>query len=130
MAIKGRQRPLRFGPGPRGDFTAPEDDHDEPRRTLSDGTQIYPSYRNLKPNGQQEGYVVLAEEERANGFVRPVRRSYKHLKCGSVTTMAKTIAETLARDPTFYSGGFCANCRAHFPNAEFAWPDDGTQVGT
>jgi len=27
-----RKRPLRFGPGPRGDFTAPEDDHDEPRK--------------------------------------------------------------------------------------------------
>ena len=33
---------------------------DEPRKTLSDGTQIYPGHRNLKENGQQEGYVVLA----------------------------------------------------------------------
>jgi len=52
---------------------------DEPRKTLSDGTQIYPGHRNLRPNGQQEGYVVLAEEERAKGFVRPVRRSYSHV---------------------------------------------------
>ncbi len=100
------------------------------KTTLSDGTQIYPGHRNLKPNGQQEGYIVLAEEERARGFVRPVRRAYKHLKCGGLTTMAQTIAETLARDPAFYSGGFCAHCRAHFPNAELVWLDDGTQVGT
>lgn len=37
---------------------------DEPRKTLSDGTQIYPEHVALKPNGQQQGYVVLAEEER------------------------------------------------------------------
>jgi hypothetical protein len=51
---------------------------DKPRTTLSDGTQVYPEHRNLKPNGQQEGYIVLAEEERAKGFVRPVRRIYVH----------------------------------------------------
>lgn len=56
---------------------------DEPRTTLSDGTQVYPEHRNIIPDGmrqgQQEGYVVLAEEERAKGFVRPVRRSYVHV---------------------------------------------------
>lgn len=91
---------------------------DDPRRTLSDGTQIYPGHRNLRPNGQQEGYVVLAEEERAKGLVRPVRRSYQHLKCGGVTTMAQTIAETFARQPGFYSGGFCCHCGSHFPYGE------------
>lgn len=37
--------------------------------------------RNSKilPSGQQEKYVVLSDEERAKGFVRPVRRSYKHV---------------------------------------------------
>ncbi|MCR4339181.1 MAG: hypothetical protein NUW01_04745 [Gemmatimonadaceae bacterium] len=33
----------------------------------------------IKPDGQQEIYVVLSEEERAAGFVRPVRRSYRHI---------------------------------------------------
>ena len=106
---------------------------DEPRKTLSDGTQIYPEHVNLRPNGQQNGYVVLAEEERAKGYVRPVRRSYKHLRCGDVTTMGQTIAETYARDPGFYSGTFCCNCRAHFPvgeTGEFVWLGDGSKVGT
>lgn len=106
---------------------------DEPHRTLTDGRQIYPEHRNLKPNGQQNDYVVLAEEERAKGFVRPVRRSYKHLKCGDVTTMGQTLAETYARDPSFYSGTFCCCCRAHFPvgaDGEFVWQGTDEKVGT
>lgn len=106
---------------------------DEPRRTLTDGRQIYPEHRNLRPDGMQNDYVVLAEEERAKGFVRPVRRSYKHLKCGTVTTMCQTIAETYARDPGFYSGTFCYGCRTHFPvgaDGEFVWDGSDEKVGT
>jgi len=106
---------------------------DAPRTTLADGTQVYPEHTRLTKSGQQEGYVVLAEEERAKGFVRPVRRSYKHLKCGSVTTMAQTIAETYARDPFFYSGTFCCACGAHFPvgdDGEFVWDGSNEKVGT
>lgn len=106
---------------------------ESPRTTLSDGTRIYPEHRNLKPNGQQEGYVVLAEEERAKGFIRPVRRSYIHQKCGAVTTMGQTLAETYARDPFFYSGTFCCWCGSHFPvgeNGEFVWGGTTEKVGT
>jgi hypothetical protein len=97
------------------------------------------------PNGQQREYLVLSDEERAKGFVRPVRRSYVHVGiagpaqafpeghralgqywkesdiqrvgkgCGTVTTMALALAETYARDPKFYGGTFCSGCRAHFP---------------
>jgi hypothetical protein len=105
-----------------------------PRTTLSDGTQVYPEHRDIVPTtGQQKGYVVLAEEERAKGFVRPVRRSYKHLTCGGVTTMGQTLAETVARDPNFYSGTFCCACRAHFPigaDGEFVWDGTSEKVGT
>ena len=108
-----------------------------PRTTLSDGTQVYPEHRNIikegARKGQQEGYVVLAEEERAKGFVRPVRRSYKHLKCGVVTTMGQTLAETYARDPYFYSGAFCCGCGTHFPvgeDGQFVWDGTNEKVGT
>lgn len=107
---------------------------DDPRKTLSDGTQIYPEHTNLKPNGQQQGYVVLAEEERAKGFVRPVRNSYIHQKCGGLTRMGQTIAETYARDPSFYNGTFCVHCGYHYPlvdkdgNRAFLW-EDGSGVG-
>lgn len=107
---------------------------EEPRKTLSDGTQIYPQHREIDPStGQQKGYVVLAEEERAKGFVRPVRRKYVHLRCGAVTTMGQTIAETYARDPHFYSGTFCCGCGAHFPvgkDGEFVWDGTTEKVGT
>lgn len=160
-----------------------------PRTTLSDGTQVYPEHRNIIPagprKGQQEGYVVLSEEERAKGFVRPVRRSYRHVGppapanlrdltaeehecydqygylkfeeydperwpvtgkfwkredldrlgkgCGVVTTMGQALAETYARDPSFYSGTFCAGCGAHFPvgeEGEFVWDGTSEKVGT
>ena len=63
----------------------------------------------------------------------PVRRSYVHDKCGCVTTMGLALAETYARDPSFYSGTFCATCRAHFPvgaAGEFTWKGTAERVGT
>ena len=83
--------------------------------------------------GMQEKYLVLSDEEREKGYVRPVRTSYIHLTCGSVTTMGAAIAETYARDPHFYGGTFCAKCNGHFPvgeNGEFVWDDDGSKVGS
>lgn len=95
------------------------------------------SHTKINPRtGQQEGYVVLTKEEREKGFVRPVRRSYVHIKfapynrCGSVTTMAQSIAETYARDPNFYSGTFCCACMAHFPLEEFVWEGTEEKVGS
>lgn len=37
-----------------------------------------PGLKNIQADGQQEKYLVLSEEERAKGFVRPVRRGYIH----------------------------------------------------
>ena len=51
---------------------------DRSQRTLADGSPITDDHRDLKGNGQQKGYVVLSAEERARGFVRPVRRTYVH----------------------------------------------------
>ena len=104
---------------------------ESPRTTLADGTQVYPEHRNIKPEtGQQAGYVVLAEEERAKGFVRPVRDTYTHNNCGTDTTMSQTIAETYARDPKFYSGTFCCGCRTHRPLGEFVWKGTNEIVGS
>jgi len=107
------------------------------RTTLTDGRQVYPDHTakiaDGPRKGQQQDYVVLAEEERAKGFVRPVRRSYVHEKCGVVTTMGQTLAETYARNPHFYSGTFCCGCGAHFPvgdNGEFVWDGTTAKVGT
>ncbi len=93
-----------------------------------------PGLRDIGPDGMQDKYLVLSEEERAKGFVRPVRRSYRHLICGGVTTMGQAIAETYARDPGFYGATYCATCRGHYPvgkDGEFVWlaPYD-SKVGT
>lgn len=92
-----------------------------------------PGLKKIEPSGMQESYLVLSDEERAKGFVRPVRRSYKHEKCGAVTTMGQALAETYARDPKFYGGTFCVNCGSHFPvgeKGEFIWDGTDEKVGT
>lgn len=38
-----------------------------------------PGLKKVGADGMQEKYLVLSEEERAKGFVRPLRRSYKHV---------------------------------------------------
>lgn len=106
---------------------------DRSKQTLTDGSPVTPDHREIQPNGQQKAYVVLSEEERSKGFVRPVRMSYKHEKCGVVTTMGQSIAETYARDPEFYGATFCIGCGAHFPvgaNGEFVWAGTNEKVGT
>jgi hypothetical protein len=107
---------------------------DEPRTTLTDGSPVTADHREINPaTGMQKGYVVLSEDERRKGFVRPVRRAYTHLKCGTVTTMGQALAETYARQPDFYSGTFCCGCRTHFPvgkDGEFVWTGTDEKVGT
>lgn len=40
-----------------------------------------PCLQEIKSDGQQCCYLVLSDEERAKGFVRPVRRTYRHVGC-------------------------------------------------
>lgn len=84
------------------------------------------------PVQQADKYLVLNATERAQGFIRPVRRTYTHLKCGGKTTMGPAIAETYARQPGFYGSTYCVTCLMHRPvgaEGEFVW-DDGSKVGT
>lgn len=100
--------------------------------------------------GQHNAYIVLCEDERKKGFVRPYRDAYKHVGtlvevvhepsfsvsrhreggCGTVTTMGRSLSETYARDPAFYGATFCMRCNAHFPVDQFVWTADGAQVGS
>jgi len=86
-----------------------------------------------QPTGMHDDYIVLTAAERAKGFVRPVRHSYRHTKCGSITTMGRELAETYARDPSFYSATYCVKCGAHYPvgaDGEFEWINaDGSDTG-
>lgn len=93
--------------------------------------------RGVGGEGMNEAYLVLSEDERAKGFVRPVRTTYIHAKdlggCGTVTTMNQAIAETYARTPGFYGATYCAGCRTHLPvgeNGQFYWDGTTEKVGT
>ena len=98
---------------------------------LTDGSPVSHDHREINENtGMQKGYVVLCPEERKKGFVRPLRRSYKHAVCGNHTTMAISIAETYARNPKFYSSTFCVTCGKHFPVSEFTWHGTDEKVGS
>jgi hypothetical protein len=79
---------------------------------------------------QAEAYLILSEEERSRGFVRPVRRSYRHAVCGSATTMSQALAETYARDPSFYGATYCTSCERHAPVSEFHWDGTDEVVGS
>jgi hypothetical protein len=157
---------------------------DEPKIELTTGEPVPEDHSHARDrgDGQQVGYVVLSAEERAKGFVRPVRRSYRHVGvrpkhptreltaeeaarherfgyvafepypeamapqtgrywtaaqlrsgCGVVTTMGQSLAETYAREPSFYGGTFCCGCGAHFPvgaQGEFVWEGTDERVCT
>lgn len=85
------------------------------------------------PRNQHEVYLVLSEEERAKGWVRPYRNAYQHVKCSvnpnQVTTMSNSLSETYARDPKFYGATYCTACKMHKAVAEFIWTDGGQTVG-
>jgi hypothetical protein len=87
------------------------------------------------PVPMQDVYLVLSEEERAKGFVRPVFREYIHHapKCGSTTTMGLALCETYARNPGFYGATYCVRCGMHRPvgaKGEFTWIDaEGNDTG-
>lgn len=93
-----------------------------------------PGLKLLREDGQQEKHVVLSEEDRDKGFVRPLRTGYVHDACGSVTRMPLAIAETYAANPSFYGSTFCCQCRGYFPtgkDGEFTWDDASKEkVGT
>lgn len=86
------------------------------------------------PDGQKADHWVMPSEQRALGFVRPVRRSYVHGRCGVVTSMPLAIAETYARQPNYYGSTFCCGCGGYFPvgvNGDFVWDDgSGEKVGS
>jgi hypothetical protein len=94
-----------------------------------------PGLGKLRSDGQQESYLVLSEEERAKGFVVPLRRYTIHVTCGTATRIPAACAETYARNPAFYGGTFCCYCGKHFPlvnpdgSRAFTWEEDSTPVG-
>jgi hypothetical protein len=104
---------------------------DRSKRCMLSGEKETPEHREIDPRtGMQKDYVVLCPNERAKGFVRPVRQTYRHLSCNTTTHMGLALAETYARDPGFYSGTFCCHCRTHFPLDQFVWEGTDEKLGS
>lgn len=82
-----------------------------------------------QPVPQNAAYLILSADERAKGFVRPVREAYRHTACGTVTYMSRELAETYARDPKFYGATYCCGCRKHLPVSEFVWTLSSVEDG-
>jgi len=107
----------------------------KPRETTSGGPPEDEHWDDVAPGGidpttgQHRGYWILPESERAKGFIRPLRQEYTHIVCGGPTAMGLAIAETYARDPSYYKGTFCATCKKHYPNEEFVWKDTNDFLG-
>jgi hypothetical protein len=83
-----------------------------------------------EPVEQHKKYLVLSMEERAKGFVRPLRQDYVHITCGTLTHMGLDLAETYARDPKFYGSTYCVHCRMHKAVDEFIWAATDERVGS
>lgn len=79
---------------------------------------------------QAEAYLILSSEERAKGYIRPVRYAYIHKECGTLTSMGTALSETYARDPKFYGATYCVYCSKHLPVSDFYWDADGETVGS
>lgn len=90
----------------------------------------HPDLNQPKENGQNKAYLVLSDEEKAKGFIRPLRTKYIHTKCGVETKMHTSIAETYAREPRFYGATFCVKCKTHYPVSQFTWSDGTGVVGS
>lgn len=125
---------------------------DQPERSTTDGKPAdgvtVGAPQPINPEtGQHKAYWVLSEAERAKGFVRPVRDAYLHVgqaakftgsvllsvgddACGARTKMSGDIAETYARDPSFYGRTFCVHCRKHIAVGEFVWEGTTERVGS
>jgi hypothetical protein len=71
---------------------------DTSARTLTDGSPVTDDHREIDAaTGQQKGYVVLSAEERARGFVRPVRRTYIHVGWPAPDNLRDLIPEEAKR---------------------------------
>ena|ERR1051326_8504988 len=104
---------------------------DEPKMCTTSGAPVDEvRAQQTEETGQHKAYIVLCPDERAKGFIRPYRDSYKHVSCGTVTTMGRALSETYARDPSFYGATFCRGCNRHLPVQEFIWTADGQRVGS
>lgn len=73
---------------------------------------------------------ILTDKERDRGYVRPVRQTYTHKKCGKDTMLAIALAQGFAGDLSFLREAYCTTCGKHFPVSDFLWEETEEEVGS
>lgn len=109
-----------------------------PVRSTYIHTGTLPKYftRDLTSEEQERykafGYVKFEEYPESESPVtgRYWTHAQLNLGCGYATSMGSAIAETYARDPSFYGATFCSHCGDHFPLNQFIWKGTNEQVGS
>jgi hypothetical protein len=72
----------------------------------------------------------LTPEEKAAGFIRPMRTRVKHKFCGTTSILRTVDALDMARDPTSWSTCWCMVCGRRLPADQFEWFPGGEAVGS
>lgn len=80
-----------------------------------------------EPNSEPTDGAPTGTDE---DFIRPVRRTYRHVVCDKVTSMGEMAAETFARDPQCFENIYCHFCGTDFPAADFVWEGTDEAVGS
>lgn len=86
----------------------------------------------IRSDGQQADYVTLPEEDREDGDLTGVPRSYRHRRCGAVTGMPEEIIRSYLKNPHLYGADqtFCCGCGGHVPLRECVWIETGEDLQT
>jgi len=88
-----------------------------------------PDFAEHKENGQQRAYMVLTEEERAKGFVRPLRMSYVHAGARPRYPLRDLTEEEHVRLRDFNYVAFEEYPESEFPKTGRFWTEDELQSG-
>lgn len=86
-----------------------------------------PDYKHEELAGMEHphGYHIHDDADESGPFLRPIRKSYRHILCGAITRISDTVAKNYARNPKHYSGTVCVHCGSVYPVAGFWWQDEG-----
>jgi tetratricopeptide (TPR) repeat protein len=87
-------------------------------------------HRSRLPDGQQQDYLTLPPEDRADGDLTGIPVAYIHKSCGVGTRMPDEIVRSYLNNPYLYLADttFCVGCGKHVPNAECHWSETGENL--
>lgn len=87
-------------------------------------------HRKARPDGQQNDYATLPEEDREQGDLTGVPKVYIHRKCGAATGMPEGIIRSYLKNPYMYMADatFCTGCGKHVPVRECEWTETGENL--